>query len=148
MIIHYLYYELHLTEKLKMEFVDYLGNKKMTLFFEDGIVYQVRIYLEDDDPNIFDKKLIVSTKQFKLRKFITYKKCYENNGQGITEYYTNNSLDSKFIVQRGLNKKTTLGFSSCGDLFYKEWIQYLDSGEIKNKSSMVYNLDGTITMGD
>lgn len=129
-----------------MDFFDLDGNKKMTLIFDREVVSQVILYLKDSNPEILDKKLIISNKHFKENEILSYRKCYNDEENQITEYYINELLDSKFITKHNLSKKTTLGLGADGKLFYEKIVKYNGVGNIISISSIVYNMDGSVTL--
>ena len=130
-----------------MLYKDSQGNVKLKLFFQEGIVTQVRVYLEDDNPEVSEKVLIISNTHFKSFKHISLKKKYRENGAEITEYYIDNILQSRFITKKSLLKKEVLGIGLNEKIFYKEIECYDKSGDIVNRHATVYNADGTLTMG-
>jgi len=118
-----------------MPSIQYLHNDK-------NKVNQIRIQLEDDDPQIKNKILIISKGVFLNPVILSYEKHFIRNGKEVVEYYEDDVLDSYFESNKEDNIQIIEGFGSDGTLFSRE-IKHFNKSKHFKSDIMIHNADGT-----
>jgi len=77
--------------------------------------------------------------------FLTYEKHFYRNGKKILEYYIDHKLTCFFETVTTSDYKITEGFSSEGEMFTREKIEYNSQGKPITEERLIYNADGTTT---
>lgn len=128
-----------------LSFIDSENRENIEFFYDDGKISQIRFHIQDSNPQIFNKKLIISKSHFKELVTLFHEKHFYQNDQKIIEYYTNNVLDSYFVTEKTIDYKITKGFSPDGKMFSREKIEFDNQGKPITEEQLIYNADGTTT---
>jgi len=100
--------------------------------------------LSDSNPEILNKKLILSKKHFNQPILLFYEKHKIINNKKIVEYYTNDILENYFETTIYNQFKITKGYSKDRVLFSIEKIEYDVNREPIYAKSWIRINDGTI----
>lgn len=96
-------------------------NKKYSFFYGfDSKPNQVRFHLEDDDPLVKNKVLLISTYGFKTPVNLFYEKHFERNNLNVVEHYSNDQLNMYFETEnKGIDDTfETKGYDNTGCQFF------------------------------
>jgi hypothetical protein len=105
-------------------------------------VDQIRIHLDDDDPEVTNKTLIINKGVFNKPVFLSYEKHCIRNGKEVIEYYEDDVLISYYETIKVNKIHTVEGFGPDGTLFSRE-IKYFDNSNHYKSDIMIHNADGT-----
>lgn len=139
---------LDLTKELENNFLSFIkieNKENIEFFYDDGEITQIRFHLKDSNPQIRNKKLIVSKSHFKDFVSLFHERHFNKDDQKIIEYYSNNVLDSYFVTEKTTDYKITRGFSPDGKMFSQEKIEFDNQGKPITEEQLIYNADGTTT---
>lgn len=78
---------------------------------------QFRFYLEDDDPQIFNKRLILNKGYFTDPFFLSYQKKFNRNGKLVYETYYNDVLQMYAEIKDTPECRIDQHFSNDGIIF-------------------------------
>lgn len=111
---------------------------------EDLGRWQIRFICKDIDPQVKNKKLILSRGYFHTPCFLSYEKHFTRDGKSVVECYTDDILDMYFETTHKGNMEIVEGFGAAGDLFHRE-IKHFENGKHFKSEIMVLNADGNIS---
>jgi len=139
---------LDLTKALENNFLSFIkseNKENIEFFYDDGAITQIRLYLKDSNPQIRNKKLIISKSHFKDFVTLFHERHFNQDDKKIVEYYSNNVMDSYFVTEKTTDCKITRGFSPDGKMFSREKIEFNNQGKPITEEQLIYNADGTKT---
>ena len=87
-------------------------------------ITQVQIQLTDINPQVKNKKIIISTYEFKDLITFFYEKHFIRNGKNIREHYTNNKLENYYEIERIEGIEITKGYGANDLLYFTEVVNY------------------------
>lgn len=87
-------------------------------------ITQVQIQLTDTNPQIRNKKVIISTYEFKGLITFFYEKHFIRNRKNIREHYTNDELESYYEIEIIAGVEITKGYGANDLIFFTEVIDF------------------------
>lgn len=115
------------------------------IYYEDGVVTQMRIHLDDDDKSLKNKTLIISKTHFKENVHLSYERHFIRNGRDVVEEFTNDEMSFYFETERVDNFEICCGFSPEGQLFSVTKTEFDQSGKPIQLDDYVHCDDGSVS---
>jgi hypothetical protein len=134
--------------EIKNSFLSFIGSENkdnVEFFHDDGEITQIRFNLTESNPQILNKKLIISKSHFKNFVTLFHERHFNKNGRKIIEYFSDNVLDFYFVTEKTMDYRITEGFSPDGKMFSREKIEFDNQGKPITEEQLIYNADGTKT---
>ncbi len=105
--------------------------------------FQFRFYLEDSDPEVKNKLLIVSRGYFTVPVQLFYDRHFKRGNKEVLEKYLNGALTSYFVTEPVKHFFVTKGYGADGGLFTIRKFEIENGREVRERI-IVYNSDGGI----
>ena len=134
------------SEDDRVEFFDSeTDTKTMEWLYEDGEIFQIRIFLNDPDKTVKNKMLIFNKRPFIRRVVNSHERHFQRDGKDVVEYYSEDELWMYSETERKGQLEICKCYGDDGEMFSREIIEYDKDGNEISEESLVYNADGTKT---
>ncbi len=117
----------------------------MELYYEDGVVTQMRIHLADADETVKNKTLIISKTHFKENVHLSYERHFTRNEREVVEEYSNDEMAFYFETERKDGFEICTGFYPDGSLFFVEKTSYNSLGKAISRDNYIHCENGTVS---
>jgi hypothetical protein len=110
---------------------------------EENDRIQFRFHLEDDDPEVKNKMLIISRGYFTMPVQLFYDRHYKRGNKTVVENYLNDELTMYFETEAIKYFYVTKGYGADGGLFTIKKFEIENGHEVRERV-IVYNSEGGV----